>query len=139
VTQPRPDDALAREAQALARYLLDADCPPDLAERYGAAILRRSFAFSPEAVRVAQFAITRPWSLPYIAAAAPFFGSGSQLRWKLTVMSAVLETTPRFASDFLPRDLPLPRVLGELALTGFAALARASLGAPLLLVARFAR
>jgi hypothetical protein len=148
VTSPRPDDALAREANVLARYLLDVDCPPELAERYADALALRtphSQLQTPNsnlptpAERVAAYAIARPWSLPYIAAAAPFFGAGALLRERLTVLSAILETTPRFAADFMPRDLSLPRLLLVVASQSLLAGARLVLGFPLLFVARLAR
>lgn len=137
----RPDDALAREADVLARYLLDVDCPPDLAARYAEAVrLRTSHTrHRPPSVRVAQFAIRNPWSLPYISAAAPFFRDGALLRAKLTLLAAVLETTPRFAREFLPRELALPSLAWVLVSQSVVAAARAALGAPLLLIARFAR
>lgn len=141
MTIPRPDDALAREANVLARYLLDVDCPPELAERYaGALALRTPNSNLPTpAERVAAYAIARPWSLPYIAATAPFFGAGALLRERLTLLSAILETTPRFAADFMPRDLSVPRLLWVVASQSLLAGTRLALGVPLLFVARLAR
>lgn len=137
MTNLRPDDA--HEAAVLARYLLDADCPPDLAARYASAFDRPAADAHSPAERVARFALGHPWSLPYIAAAAPFFSDGALLRSKLTLMTAILETTPRFAADFLPRDLGLARVASVVAAQSLLATLRLAAGVPLLLMTRFAR
>ena len=137
MTRPRPDDALAREAAVLTRYLLDVDCPPELSARYAAAIHRAPDSqLSTRDERVAAFAIARPWALPYIAAAAPFLSGGGLLRWKLTLMSAILETTPRFASEFLPRDLSIGALLRVLVAQSLLAALRLLVGVPMLLAAR---
>lgn len=139
MTSPRPDDALAREAVAITRYLLDADCPPELAARYASAFHRPVTDGRSRTERVARFALGHPWSLPYIAAAAPFFADGALLRSKLTLMAAILETTPRFAADFLPRDLGLTRLVGVVAAQSLLATLRLVAGVPLLLLTRIAR
>lgn len=137
MTHPRPDDALAREANVLTRYLLDVDCPADLSARYAEAVARTLGAGdAPRDARVAAFAIARQWALPYIAAAAPFLSGGASLRTKLTLMSAILETTPRFASEFLPRHLTLGGLTRVVATQSLLAALRVIIGVPILLAVR---
>ena len=140
MTSARPD--VAHEAAVFARYLLDADCPPELAERYALALRSRSPSHPPAHApgeRVHAFALTHPWSLPYIASAAAFLADGAVLRSRLTLMTAILEASPRFAPEFLPRDMPLAPLLATLAGNAVLGALRTIVGVPLLLVARFAR
>ena len=140
MASPRPDDAPAREARVIARYLLDVECPPELAARYAAAIQLRPPVTGERSAgaRVCAFTMRHPWSLPYISAAAPFLRDGALLRSKLTLMTAILETTPRFASEFLPREHRMPRLVWILASQSLLAAARLVVGVPLLLFARVA-
>ena len=45
----------------------------------------------------------RSWSLPFLEAAAGFLAPRSILRRKTLLMTAILEATPDFVQDFLPR------------------------------------
>lgn len=130
------EDALAREARLITRYLVDRDCPPGLVERYVAAHRHHDLAGSGRAAAVAQFAFRHPWSLPHLDAAGALSADGVALRGKVLVMSAILETSPELTAAFLPRSANRGAVIASLALHGVVALATALVGLPLLLVAR---
>jgi hypothetical protein len=158
--RPPADAALAREAQLIARYLLDRDCPPEMVERYALAQEgrrkeeggrrqeeggrrqeeggRRQEEGGRRGERVARFAFAHPWSIPFLDAAGAFLGDGALLRDKLLVMSAVLEASPRFADEFLPRQASRAATLARVAAYGVVAGAKALVGLPLMLLARVA-
>jgi hypothetical protein len=54
-------------------------------------------------------------------------------------MAAVLETSPEFADEFLPRAVPPLRLFAGLALQGVRAVLRAAVGVPLYAAAARAR
>ena len=83
-----------------------------------------------------RFCVGHPWSLPLIDAAAALTGRAPLLRARLQLMAAVLETTPEFADDFLPRVRSRASVLATVAWSGIMAAGKALLGAPLLFVVR---
>lgn len=127
-------DAVA-EARLLSRYLVNRDCTAEMAERYarGRDMPARDTATGQD---VCAFAFRHPWSLPFLDAAAPYVGGAEALRSRVLLMAAVLEASPVFVTDFLPREIGLGRTLIELAGHGFTAAARLLIGAPLLLLLR---
>jgi hypothetical protein len=135
------DDAeLEAEARLFTRYLLGREPPDELVTRYRDA--SRALFYEPVDPReaaVADYARRHPWSLPFLEAASALLRPGSLLRNKVLMMSAILETSPAFADEFLPRNASLAaivlRVLGD----GAAAALRAALGAPLLAAASRSR
>jgi len=97
------DAGLCDEALRFGQYLLGCDPGQELAERYARAHAML-FTEPPSSSEVAliEFCRKHPRSVPYLDAAAGVFAPQSLLRKKLLVLSAVLETTPRFADRFLP-------------------------------------
>jgi len=128
------DAALRGEARILARYLLSHECPDEVQERYarGTRTLHGALNARGE-LAVARFALEHPAALPFLDAAAALTGRGRLLRAKLQLMAAVLEASPRFVDEFLPRRTALWRA-GLLATwIGAKSAFEAALGIPLLL------
>jgi len=128
---------LAREARIFTRYLVARDCPPPCADRFarGTVALHSGLARDDE-LAVTRFAVAHPWTLPLLDAGAAITGRGRLLRARLQLMAAVLETTPEFADDFLPRASSRARVLATLAWSGLSTALMAVVGAPLLYLVR---
>jgi hypothetical protein len=125
------------EALVLGRYLLGADPPRDLLDRYDRAVQTLFPAPSPDGGdALVRFAVARPRALPYLDAAAAVLRPRDRLRQKLLVMAAVLEASPRYASTFLPRPVSAPRLAWILLASGVSSGLKALLGAPLILFVR---
>jgi len=124
--------ALADEAQIFGRFLVGRAVPGDLVDRYATAC-GRLFPEPPDAVdaMLLEFVRRYPWSVGPLDAATGLLRRGSRLRARLLVMSAVLETTPAFADEFLPRTAGRGTVFGRLVVIGCAALGRVVLGVAL--------
>src|SRR5436190_1407965 len=75
------------------------------------------------------FARRHAWSVSLLDAASGLLRPGSLLRNKILLMAAILETSPAFADEFLPRDARPLRLLLALLAHGTLAVARAALGA----------
>lgn len=127
------DPWLAHEARVLTRYLLDRDCPPELVERYVKGSVARHIPDpEPRDRRIAQFAVRHPRTLPLLDAAAAITGAAPLLRAKLQLMSAVVETSTHFASEFFPRPVSRPAALLRLVGYGMSTAVKALVGIPLL-------
>ena len=130
------EDVLATEARVFARYLVGRTPPPELAARYAAASAAL-FAGPPapgDAALVA-FARRHPWSVGLLDGACALLRPSGLLRGKLLVLSAILETSPAFADEFLPRGLGPIGLFFRLAVSGTAAVVRAVVGAAVYVVA----
>jgi hypothetical protein len=123
------EEALAREAWTLTRYLVGGAADDALAARYVAAV-RALFgdAGDPHDRRVLAFALAHHWSLGPLDAAAGLLRPRGALRRRLHLVSALLETTPSFAPAFLPRPVTRPRLLWELARAGLTAGGKLAVG-----------
>jgi len=130
-----PDDAdeapaLEAEARLFTRYLVGRPPPAELVDRYraaNAAIFTEPVAR--EDAALVAFAHRHPWSVSLLDAASGLLRPGSLLRNKILLMAAILETSPAFADEFLPRDARPLRLLLTLLAHGTVAVARAALGA----------
>lgn len=122
ITETEDEARWRAEAAEFTRYLLRAEPTPEVTERYAAAN-RTLLTAEPTARDRALLAtcLARPWTLPFLDAAEARRASPSLLRKKLLVLSAVLETTTRFAPRFLPSERWGPRLFLELAALGFVA------------------
>jgi hypothetical protein len=95
---------------------------------------------APADAALVRFACERPWSVPFLDAAAGLLAPSSRLRAKILVMAAILETTPALADEFLPQsDVPLGTLALRLVAAGLAAAGYALGGVALLPVARRSR
>jgi len=131
-------DDLAVEARIFARYLVGQEPAPEIVARYADAI---GALFpeppSPADAALVGFARSKPWSVPFLDAAAGLVAPKSLLRSKILVTAAILETTPALAGEFLPRNrVSLVSLLLQLAGAGLAAVGYALGGFVLLPVAR---
>ncbi len=121
---------LEGEARVFGRYLVGREPPDELVERYraaNAAIFTEPVG--PEDAALVAFVRRHAWSVSLLDAASGLLRPGNLLRNKILLMAAILETSPAFADDFLPRNTgPLRLLLGVFA-HGTVAVARAVLGA----------
>lgn len=123
------EQALADEARIFGRYLVGRTPPPELVARFCEAS-GTLFSAEPPAADAALVAFARrhPWSVGFLDGACALLRPSGLLRGKLLVMSAILETSPAFADEFLPRSLPPLGLLVRVAVSGTAAVVRAAVG-----------
>jgi hypothetical protein len=89
------DDILEKEARLFARYLIDCEAPPEMVDRY----INANRKLGTDVVidfdaKMMEFALTHPWSVPFLDAAAGFLQPNALIRKKIYVMTAVLEASP---------------------------------------------
>jgi hypothetical protein len=124
------DGVLDDEARLFARYLVGRMPPSDLVARYAEA--DRTIWTTPAPPREAGLVLfvgRHPWSVGLLDAAAGLLQPSGRLRGKILVMSAILETSPVFADEFLPRSIRGGALLLRLIGAGTAAVAQTLLGA----------
>ena len=124
--------SLQTEASVLARYLVGRNPPQELIERYE----RANGALLTEPVEQRDVAVVAfvgryPWSVPFLDAASGVFRPDGLLRRKILAMAAILETSPEFADEFLPRSAPRAALVLRLCILGFVALSYTLLGSVL--------
>lgn len=130
------DTDLEREARIFTRYLVGRDAPDELVARYRDA--SRVLLYQPPDARetaVVEYVRRHAWSLPFLEAASALLRPGSLLRNKVLMMGAILETSPAFAEEFLPRNVSLLALVFRVLASGTAAVVRTIVGAPLLAAA----
>jgi hypothetical protein len=123
---------LQAEARSIARYLVGAEPPESVIQRYVQAnelLLEGASATSGAAEM--RFWRRHPASLPLLDAGLAWRHPDSILRTKVYVMAALLETTPELADFFLARPAAIPRLLLTLGCRGAVAAMRCTLGAVL--------
>lgn len=132
-TGERMSDATAQrltnEARVACRYLVHADCPPELVTRY---IDAHRTAVPDVTDAVTRFAFDHPGAMPFLDAASALMRGGEGLRGKLYVMAAILEASPVFTKQFLPVHETGVATVFSLAGHGLLAGVKAAIGAPLL-------
>jgi len=124
---------LEAEAQVFAHYLVGQVPPERLAARYAAAcrtLFPERASARDEAVLA--FARRNPWAVAGLDAACGLVWRNARLREKVLVMAAVLEASPEFADEFLPRTVGPVALFLQLAGVGIAAAAYAITGLLLL-------
>ncbi len=98
------DAALLVEAAVLTRFVVGREAGPEFAARYVAAhqhLLREPI--EPRDATLLSLVIHRRWLLPCVDAALALRRPAALLHKKTLLMAAILEASPRFADDFLPR------------------------------------
>jgi len=126
------DEVLETEARVFTRYLVGRVPPPELIARYVEA--SRTLFPAPGEPRDAAllgFVRRHPWSAHYLDAATALLRPAGLLRSKVLVMGAILEASPTFADEFLPRHAALPGLVMRVIGNGVAAVLAALLGAVL--------
>ena len=134
-------DPAAIEARIFARYLVGRVPPPDLVQRYRDAsrtIWGSGDGAAAEDPLVA-FARRHPWTVGPLDAATSVLHPGGVLHARVLTMAAILEASPAFADDFLPRSVSRGALLWQLVVGGAAASLQALVGLVLLPLARRAR
>jgi hypothetical protein len=123
------DDALAAEARLFARYLVGRTPDEAVVARYVAAS-RRHFPDPPGSEDAAVLAWMRrhPWSVGPLDAAAGLRRPGGSVRNRILLMAALLETTPAFADQFLPRQTGPLALVWRVGVAGAVAVANALVG-----------
>lgn len=124
------------EALAFSRYLVGRDPSRELIDRYEKA--NRALFTEPVEQRDAalvEFVNRHPWSVSLLDAASGLLRPNGLLRGKILTMGAILEASPEFADQFLPRHAHPVTLVVRLSLLGFVAAARAALGTLLYAVA----
>jgi hypothetical protein len=107
-TDSTNDAALLREAAVLTRLIVGRQADPEFAHRYVAAHrLLLPESIEPVDAALISMAMHRPWLLPCIDTALALRRPDALLHRKSMLMAAILEASPQFADDFLPRQTGL--------------------------------
>jgi hypothetical protein len=123
---------LRTEAIVFGRYLVDREPSEALIERY----CRGNEMLLDGEDPIVRFAREHPWAVGMLDASAGLFDSGSLLRKKLLLMTAIVETTPELATRTEPVDAGLPRLALRLGLAGVRAAAHVVTGLALTAVVK---
>ena len=123
------DASLDDEARWFARYLLRVDADPDLRQRYAAAVRVR---FAEAIDGDLAFVRRHRWSLPCVDAVTAVIRPRSQVRQRLLLMAALLETSPQHAEFFLAPPPSRPALLLGLGARALTSAAKLAAGAVLL-------
>ncbi len=123
------DTLLDAEARSFAHYLLRVEADPGLRQRYAAAV-RTRFANAIDGDLT--FVRRHRWALPFVDAATAVVRPRSQVRQRLLLMAALLETSPQHAEFFLAPPPPRLALLLGLGARAFSSAAKLLAGALLL-------
>jgi NADH dehydrogenase len=129
------DVQLARDCKVISLYLIGREPTNDLIERYCAAMRLRVLASDLDDAEW-RWARRYPRVLPYLDAAAALVRPRSSLRQRIYVMTAILETSPAHAGQFLPRTRTITGLIAGLIWNATRAAVNAAIGLPLLEWAR---
>lgn len=135
IAESRSESAsnLIHEATVFARYLLRRQPAVEVALLYADAesvVGRRNP--TPFDCQIVDFAVRRPWALPWLDTACALMRPKAVLREKLLRLAAILEARPENADDFLPANAGLPATLCRLVAIGASSFVQLCLGAALL-------
>jgi hypothetical protein len=132
-------DPTALEAGIFARYLVGRPPPPDLVERYRDAGRAIWGGVAPDDEALVAFVRRHPWAVGPLDAATSVLHPGGLLRSKILTMAAILEASPAFADEFLPRSVSTGALVWQIVAGGAAASMQAVVGMMLLPLARRVR
>jgi len=117
------------EARVFSRCLVGRIPPQELVDRYCEA--NRVLIPEPVGARDAAlvgFIRKHPWSTPFLDAACGLLRPNGLLRSRMLIMAAVLEASPEFAEEFLPRTTHPVRLIVSVAGHGLLGLFRTLAG-----------
>ena len=121
--------SLQIEARVFSRYLVGRNPPDELIDRYEKA--NRALFTEPVDQRdraLVGFIGRHPWSVSLLDAASGVIRPKGLLRGKILTMGAILETSPEFADEFLPREAHPATLVLRVFTLGVVAVACAVLG-----------
>ncbi len=141
VAQARMDtttiENLKAEARALARMILRRDVEPEFIDRYVQAHQHLMSGPQPlDQVSLVRFAIRHRLLLPSLDAAVAFVQPDAMLHKKALLMTAILEASPRYADEFLPRRRSAAGLALLLVRIGIETVLRLGVGVPILWIVR---
>jgi hypothetical protein len=94
---------LHNEARTIAYYLTGREAEKFIVERYVTAVdMIFKSAPAPDDRNILSFVRNHPSTLPFFDAASAVFFSRNQLRARILLMVAILETTPEYCGHFFP-------------------------------------
>jgi len=129
--------ALREEARVFGRFIAGGPVEHEFVERYVAAHAHLPIEVRDAAdERVLTFAVAHPAALPALDAASALVWPHSLLHRKALLMAAILEASPRYADDFLPRRSSWGRLVLLVVSVGLSTAYQVARGLPLLLVLR---
>jgi hypothetical protein len=124
---------LKAEARALGWFILRCEVEPEFIERYAAA---HEHLFTgpqlPADNALVFFATRHPRLLPCLDAASALLRPDSLLHKKALLMTGILEASPRYAEEFLPRKRGLLGLCTLFVGLGLTTAVQVAVGAPLL-------
>lgn len=126
---------LHNEARALGRFILGAPVDAEFVERYAAAHAHVLRVLPPSRrgdAAIVALGVKRPALLPFLAAASAVRARDGLLHKKSLLMAAILEASPRYADEFLPRSTGPVRLVLMLGWTGAITAIQVAIGWPLL-------
>lgn len=126
---------IKREANVFSRYLIGENISDSLVSRYEAAIVYADAELSPQDKKLMKLCLRRPWLTGFVDGGLSILNPLSDLRRRIYIMFAVLETSPKYAHHFLPQHHS-PFYLVVLTLVGLRALFRTLVGVAVVKVMR---
>jgi nucleoside-diphosphate-sugar epimerase len=120
------DQAVLREASFITRYILGVPCNQELKVRYAQAIERLKIELDLEERRLWRMVDRYPSLLRIIDGGLAFLKPHGGIRRKIYMMLAILEASPEYADEFLPKKCTRLHLLGLMAVglrAGLAAVA----------------
>jgi hypothetical protein len=130
------DLTVPKEAEILARYLLKRTPDKASTKRYSQIVNKRQLdsELSPKDTKLLGFCLNHPWGIGFIDSYLALFNPSSQVRYRLYIMVAVLESTTEYTRYFLPtKHSPLYAIY--IIFVGFRAVIKVPFGLALALVA----
>lgn len=126
---------LRTEAVTLGRFIVGRPIEVEFVDRYVAAHTHLAMEARQQGDdAVVNFAMAHPVLLPPLDAAAALVRPQSLLHKKALLMSAILEASPAYAAEFLPRQAGWIGLLGLIAHVGVVTICQLLIGVPLLTI-----
>ena len=94
----------AEEAALFCQYIIDSFPSQEVVHRYETILNSSSVKVTPKDARIIAFAHKHPRMLGAIDSYAALFMPHTEIRRRLYILFAVLESTPEHSEQFLPKD-----------------------------------